>query len=163
MKLSDGISRLNEWIAKVASWFALALTLVVTFEVCMRYFFRAPTIWSFEISWMLYAAQFMLGWAFTHHIGGHVKVGVIYERFSPSNQRRLDIFFNVLFLFPLCVLLVIYGAKYAGTSWMIKEGSHFTIWSPPIYPIKTLIPFVFLMLGLQALVDMLDKKKRGDK
>ncbi len=159
MQFSDGVGRFNEETARVASWFALFLTLVVTYEVFMRYFFRSPSIWAFEISWQLYAAHFMLGWAFVEREGKHVRVDVIYNKFSPRVRRFLDLFFFFGLLLPLVGFIVFYGVQYAGHSWMIQEGSHFTIWSPPIYPIKTLIPFCFFMLGLQGSLNLLRKSK----
>jgi len=168
MKFYEWFSSLNEWMAKIASWFALILTLVVSYDVSMRYFFHAPTIWAFEISWMLYAAHFLLGFTYVLHLGGHVRVDVVYDKFSPRVKAILDTAFLLVCLLPVCFVVVIYGTPYAYRSWAIREGSHFTLWAPAAYPIKTLIPLVFLMLGVQGILEVLrqvklikNKKEKG--
>lgn len=165
MKFYAWVSKLNEWIAKIGSWFALFLTIVVSYDVTMRYFFRAPTIWAFEISWMLYAAHFLCGLAYTLHLGGHVRVDVIYDKFSPRVKSILDTAFLLFCLLPVCFVIVIYGVPYALRSWIIREGSHFTIWAPASYPIKTLIPLMFFLLGLQGVLEVLRQLKiiKGEK
>lgn len=159
MKFYKWITNFNEWLAKIGSWFALFLTLVVCYDVSMRYFFRAPTMWAFEISWMLYAAHFLLGLGYTLHQKGHVRVDVIYDRFSPRTKQILEIFFLLGCLLPVCVVIIVFGIPFSINAWILREGSHFTIWSPPIYPIKTLIPFIFLMLGLQGVLEVLRELK----
>ena len=48
------------WVA----WLNVPLVLVVSYEVFARYVFHAPTIWSFDVTYMLYGTIFMLGSAY---------------------------------------------------------------------------------------------------
>ena len=62
LSVLDGIS---EWSGKTVSWLVLVLTLVIGYEIVMRYLFNAPTKWSFDISYMLGGSYFLLGEAYT--------------------------------------------------------------------------------------------------
>ena len=53
LRMQDGLS---EWVGRVISWLALVLILTLIYEVGSRYFFNAPTIWSHELSTMIFGA-----------------------------------------------------------------------------------------------------------
>ena len=57
------------WVA----WLNLPLVVVVAWEVIARYFFHAPTVWSFDVTYMLYGTIFMLGAAYALHKGAHIR------------------------------------------------------------------------------------------
>jgi len=71
-KISSAIDSFNR---KEGEWCALLiipLTLVVIYEVIMRYVFDAPTIWGFEATTFIYGVHFMLGLAYTDVTDGNV-------------------------------------------------------------------------------------------
>ena len=44
------IDSLSLWIGKSFAWLILILTLGISYEVLVRYVFRAPTTWAFDFS-----------------------------------------------------------------------------------------------------------------
>lgn len=56
---------LSAWFGKVFAWSIMVMTLGIGYEVVVRYFFRAPTPWAFDLSYMLYGALFMIAGAYT--------------------------------------------------------------------------------------------------
>ena len=72
------------WIA----WLNLPLVLAVSYEVVARYFFNAPTIWVFDVTYMLYGTIFMLGAAYALHKGAHIRTDFFFENWSNQDQRR---------------------------------------------------------------------------
>ena len=123
------------------------------YDVVMRYFFKAPTKWAYELTWMEYGALFMLGGAYglRHHI--HVRVDVIYNTYSPRAQAIFDALMYLIIFFPLYTLLIIFGTQYAAYSWTIWEHSYLSYWQPAVYPIKTVIPVAFTLFLLQGLAE----------
>ena len=91
---------------------------------------------------MLVAAYTLL-----HH--GHVRIDLIYSRFSPRVRASLDIATYLVFFFPFCYILLEQGWIYAATSWAQNEtsGSAALPWVPHI---KTVIPVTAGMLLLQG-------------
>ena len=52
-RLLLGIDRFSTLVGQTFAWSILVLTFVVTYEVVMRYAFRAPTTWAYDTSYML--------------------------------------------------------------------------------------------------------------
>jgi len=162
MKIYKFVSALNVGIAKIAAWFAILLMLIVCFDVAMRYLFNSPTIWAFDLSWMLYSAHFLLGLAYASHLKSHIRVDVLFEKFSFRRRRILDICFYFLFVIPFAAVILIYGIPNVINSWVMREGSNYTIWAPAIYPVKTLIPVAIFLYALQEGMELF-KTYRSDK
>jgi TRAP-type mannitol/chloroaromatic compound transport system permease small subunit len=151
MKALNYIGKANEFLVSFFSWFALALAIAEGYEVGMRYFFSAPTFWAYEISWMFYSVIWLMAMGYCEYRGQHVKVDVLFNKLSLRARSFLLLFFYVVAFFPFCVAMIIYTTKYALVSWSLLEGSHLTMWGPPVYPIKTLMVVGFILLTLQGL------------
>lgn len=141
---------INDWTGKIFSWTVAVLTVIVVFEVVLRYFFNSPTICNFEITKQIYGFYFMIlaGYALLH--GSHVSVDILYERISKRNKAIVDIISYLIFFFPFCCVILIYGTYFALDSWRDLETS----WSAcgcPLYPIKTIVPVSFFLITIQGI------------
>ena len=74
------------WIA----WLNLILVVVVVWEVAARYLFNAPTVWSYDLTYMLYGAIFMLGSAYALHKGAHIRTDFFWEKWSIRTKGMID-------------------------------------------------------------------------
>ena len=145
----QSIERLNEWIGRICSVTILAITAIVVYEVVLRYVFNSPTIWGFETTTMLYAFYFMIVGGYTLLHSDHVSVDFFYERLSSKGKAVLDIISYIVFFFPFTTVLLIYGYRFARDSWAIREKS-WSVFAPPVYPVKTVIPVTALLLLIQG-------------
>ena len=73
------IDRFSDVTGKLIALSMLFLVGSITYEVVARYFFRAPTVWVFESSYMVNGAAFMLGCAYALHKGAHVRTDIFWE------------------------------------------------------------------------------------
>ena len=146
----DGISA---WVGKTFSWLILVLTLITSYDVLMRYLFKAPTRWAFDASYMLYGTLFMMGGAYTLSRNGHVRGDMIYRNLPPRVQATLDLVLYIVFFFPGVIALVWAGYHFAAFSWAIGERSMNSPGGPPIYPLKTVIPVAAFFLLLQGVAE----------
>jgi TRAP-type mannitol/chloroaromatic compound transport system permease small subunit len=94
-----------------------------------------------------------MGGAYSHYYRAHVRVDILYLRFSQRTRAILDV---VTFFFTFLYLgsLVWVGMKYALESLKVfeKTGSP---WNPPIYPLKFAIPLGALLLLLQSIANFI--------
>ncbi|MBA7537145.1 hypothetical protein ES705_29412 [subsurface metagenome] len=109
------IDLVSDWTAKVISWLAVALVVVLVFDVVERYVFGGATIWAYETGVMLGATIYIMGWAYVHRIREHIRVDVFYVHLSPRVQVIIDIVGTLLFLLPLLYVMIdtsifLYGA-----------------------------------------------------
>ena len=147
------VDKLNDWVGKVVSFFILVVALVIGYEIVLRYIFNNPTKWAHETSTMFFGAFIILGGAYTLLHGSHVSMDLIYGRLSVRKKAILDVITFILFAL-FCYALIWYGGKTAWKSILLLERGS-TVWGPPIYPFRLLLPlgaFLLLLQGLAKLV-----------
>lgn len=152
--LCHGLDQLSEWTGRIFCWLIVPLTLLIIFEVITRRFFGQPTIWTFEISKFLYAAHFMLIIGYALLYKAHVSVDVLFVRLSPRAQAILSLITSVIFLFLFSAIIMWQGTIFAMTSWAMKEIT-WSVFHPPVYPVKTVVPVTGLFLALQGTSDFI--------
>ncbi len=154
-KLLHTIDAVSEYSGKAIAWLVLLLTVVLCYEVVMRYAFNAPTKWAFDMSYMLGGSYFILGQAYTLQKRKHVRIDLFYTLFAPRTKAALEIFFYLLFFFPLFGLLLYHLIPYVYFSWIMQERSMQGYWMPILYPFKTVMPVGVFLLLLQGLAEFL--------
>jgi TRAP-type mannitol/chloroaromatic compound transport system permease small subunit len=73
----EAIDAVANWCGRIVAWLIIPMTIAVTWEVVARHFFRAPTIWAFDVTYMLYGTHFMIGTAYTLMRVGHVRTDML--------------------------------------------------------------------------------------
>ena len=142
---------------KEGEWSALLiipLTIVVIYEVILRYVFDSPTIWGFEATTFIYGVHFMLGLAYTDVTDGHVKVDIFTARMKPRTQSIIVIVTNLVIFLPVFSCMTIWAWKYAITSTRLRELNS-TSWAPSIWPIKLIMAVCFSILLIQGISTVL--------
>jgi TRAP-type mannitol/chloroaromatic compound transport system permease small subunit len=148
------IDRLSTLVGQTGSWAILVLTAAIVYDVTARRFFRAPTDWGYDVSYMLYGLLFMLAGAYALSRNGHVRGDFLYRNFSPALQAKFDLTLYILFFFPAIMAFMISGFHFFELSFMQNERSSVSPGGPIIWPFKFLIPAVGLLLLLQGLVEV---------
>jgi len=143
------VDSMNEWLGKILSAMIAVLVLLTVVEVIARYFFNSPTIWNFEVSTQLYGFYFIMLIGYTLKHNGHVSVEIIYSMFRPRTRAALNVICYLVFFFPFCWIFIWQGTLFAGQAWGMMERSQ-SAFSPPLYPIKTIMPIAAILLGLQG-------------
>lgn len=145
---------LSTWVGKAFAWLILVLTLGVSYEVMVRYLFRAPTTWAFDFSYINYGALFLMAGAYTLCRNGHVRADVIYRFLKPRTQASFDLVLYILFYIPAVLALVYSGWNYASTSVRFREVSIFSPAGIPVFPLKALIPATGVLLLIQGIAEI---------
>ena len=134
------------WIGRAFAWGIFILTAAVMYEVIMRYFFNAPTLWAFDFTIQMYGAVFMMGGASAMSTKTHVKADMYYNKLSEKGQAILDLILFICFYAPGVFALTYAGYFYAKKAWIVHETS----WNSPaqiqVYFSKSLIPIAGLLL-----------------
>lgn len=157
------IDRLSVWSGKLIAWVILLMTLLISYDVVMRYLskpFGAPirAIWftyyySYDMSYYLYAILFMIGGAYALSRGQHLRGDVFYRLWPVRVQAAIDLVLYVVAFFPGIIALISVGTQWAAASWAIHELSFSTAAAPPIYPLKTVIPIAGALMAIQGVAE----------
>jgi TRAP-type mannitol/chloroaromatic compound transport system permease small subunit len=147
------VDEISTWVGKTFAWCILILTFTTSYDVFMRYLFRAPTEWAFDASYMLYGTLLMMAGAYTLARNGHVRGDFIYRAWSPRTQAKWDLALYFLFFFPGMLAFIYAGYGYARLSWLTNEHSSASPFGPPVYHFKSLIPIVGVLMVMQGAVE----------
>ena len=105
------IDRFSDAVGLAVAWLNVPLVIFVAYEVIARYFFNAPTIWSYDVTYMLYSAIFMLGAAYALHLGAHIRTDFFFESWSTRTKGIIDSVAYLALFFPSLILFFIVGAE----------------------------------------------------
>jgi TRAP-type mannitol/chloroaromatic compound transport system permease small subunit len=154
-KLLLFVDKISTWVGHAFSWFIVALTLLISWEVFSRYALDHPHAWAFDAMIQMYGTLFMMAGAYTLAKNGHVRGDVLYGFFTPRSQAALDLTLYILFFIPGVMALVWAGYTFAAESWAIRESSNITAEGPPYYPFKTVIPLAGAFVLVQGVVEII--------
>jgi TRAP-type mannitol/chloroaromatic compound transport system permease small subunit len=145
------LDALNESIGRVIAWLTLLMVLVTFAVVVLRYAFDLGWIAMQESIVYMHAAVFLLGAAYTLKQDGHVRVDVLYHRFSTRKKALVDLIGGLLLLLPVAIYILWSSWGYVAESWTLLEASRETGGLPLVFLLKSLIPVMAGMLLLQGL------------
>ncbi len=156
MSLSRHIDNLNEKVAEAVSWALLAAVIICAGNALMRYILNYSSNAWLEIQWYLYAAMFMLASAYTLRRDEHVRIDVIVGRLSKRTQVWIDLLGFLIFLLPICLLILWYGIPYALLSIQSQEMSS-NAGGLIVWPAKVLLPIGFALIVLQGISEIIKR------
>ena len=146
-KVLGFIDAMSEWTGKAVSYLITVLALIVGFGVVARYFFNHPMEWAPELSSMVFGTFAILGGAYVLRMDSHVNMDIFHRLLPPRPRALLNLCTSILSFSFVGVLLWEGG----GSAWVsIRTLEHAsTIWAPPLYPVKSMLPVGAFLLLLQ--------------
>lgn len=154
MKLIRSIEALTRFAGWLGAFLVFPLIGALIIEVLSRYVAGRPTLWAFEVSYMVMGAMFMLGMANALRINQHVSVDIVTLKLSPRANAAIRAIGYVLFL-PVSAWLVWELSKYALAAFETNERSGRSAWNPVVWPIFTVWLAGFALLTLQVVAELL--------
>jgi len=150
IRIVRAIDRFTDTTGTWIAWLNVPLVVVVAYEVISRYAFGAPTAWSFDLTYMLYGAIFMLGSAYALHKGAHIRTDFFFEKWSIRTRGVIDSTAYIVFFFPSLFLFLIVSGAEGWYAFEIGETSEQTPWRPILWPFKMVVPLTCLLLMIQG-------------
>jgi TRAP-type mannitol/chloroaromatic compound transport system permease small subunit len=150
IKAVNVIDKFTDTTGTWVAWLNVPLVLAVAYEVFARYAFNAPTIWSFDVTYMLYGTIFMLGAAYALHKGAHIRTDFFFEKWSIRTKGIIDSTAYLVFFFPAIFTFLIVSWNEGWYAYTIGETSEQTPWRPILWPFKLVVPLACLLLLIQG-------------
>ena len=152
LRCIDGIS---EWVGKGVAWIVLAMVLLVSYDVAMRYFFKSGSVALQELEWHLFSIIFLIGGAYTLKHDDHVRLDLIYKSRFMNDYRRawLNLVGSILFLIPFCALIIICSWPFLSQSFTYAESSPDAGGLSHRWLLKSAIPAGFGLLLIHGIGD----------
>lgn len=147
LKLLDLIALATSRLAEGA---AAILVLAMVWEVFARYALHAPTVWAFDVAYMMNGAIFLLGMAWVMRQKEHISIDVVRKHLPASLMRIADVVLYLFVLFPLFAVLSKVSIHKAWMAWKLSEVEMVSPWAPLMWPF-----YACIAIGLVAFTSQL--------
>lgn len=148
------VESFQEFIGKIVGLINYILVFVVLYEVVSRKLFKSPTVWGFDLSYMLYGTMFMLGLGYALKHGSHVRIDIIYAYLKPKKKAILDLIGYTIFFLPFIIVCLKVSYDFGMQSFAMREQS-MSVWQVPIYPFKIMMFLGFVLVFVQGIVEII--------
>lgn len=149
--VARSLDRGVERIGRLSAWLTLALVLLVAGNVLFRYAFHVSSVGLQELEWHLLALIAMLGSVYTLQRDEHVRVDVLWQRYSPRGRRILGALIAAGIIVPMAVWIGWLSVDYVAKSYHMGEISPDPGGLPYRYLVKAVIPLGFALIAIQGL------------
>lgn len=150
VRLADLLDSVNRAVGSAARWLALSMVLLQFAVVLLRYAFGVSHVFLGEGVLYMHAALFMLGSGYTLLVGGHVRVDILYARFSGRRRLLVDLLGAHVFLLPSMLALLWFSWPMVRNSWEAWEGAISVGGIPALFILKSLVPAFCALMALQG-------------
>ncbi len=130
------------------------ISIIVAYEVFMRYVLRAPTTWVQEVSIYLCMAVGLLGAAFALKNNHHFSITILVDRLSVQNAWRIKLLTNLMGIIYSSIF-VFKGSQMAQFSYVMKDVSN-GVMAIPLWIPWLLVPLGGILLTLQFINKLSD-------
>jgi len=154
-KFSTLIDCTTQAISNAVAWLTAIMAATMFITVVLRYGFNIGSIAAQESITYMHGMVFMLAIAHTLKIDGHVRVDILYQRWGAKGQAIVNLCGSLFLLLPVCVFITYISWDYVATSWSYFEGSREAGGIDGVFLLKSLIPFMSILLLLQGISEAL--------
>jgi TRAP-type mannitol/chloroaromatic compound transport system permease small subunit len=156
LALSRLIDATNERVGGLVRWLILAAVLISAGNALVRKLFNVGSNAYLEIQWYLFAGVFMLGAGYVFLHNAHVRIDFVSSKLSKRTNALIDAIGIVVFLIPLCLILIHQSWPLFHKAWVTGEVSS-NAGGLIRWPVLLLIPLGFALLLLQALSELVKR------
>lgn len=149
-RLGRRLETFVERVGRASAWLTLALALLVAGNVLARYLFRVSSVPLQELEWHLLAVMALLGASYTLQQGEHVRVDILYQRYSEGARRWLDALVPPLLIVPIALFVAYLSLHFVAQAHGIQEGSPDPGGLPHRFLLKAFIPVGFGLVAVQG-------------
>ncbi|MDJ0931758.1 TRAP transporter small permease subunit [Breoghania sp.] len=140
----DALSRV---IGHIAMYLVFAMMGILLYSSFMKSFF-IPPLWGLEMAQFLMVGYYIMGGAWLLQSDNHVRMDLIYSRWTPRTRAAIDAVTVLFLLFYLGVLL--YGGL-SSTAYALEYGERsYSAWRPYMAPIKIIMCAGIVLMLLQT-------------
>ena len=139
----------NRVIGRLVMYLIFAMMGVLLFSSGSRTFLNTSHIWVVETAQFMLAAYYLLGGAYSLQLDSHVRMDLLYSRWSPRTRALVDALTIGFLIFYLVFLLV---GGISSTQYALQYGQkNYSSWAPPLSPIKIIMTIGIALMLLQAI------------
>jgi TRAP-type mannitol/chloroaromatic compound transport system permease small subunit len=142
------VDAVNRVVGRFAMYMIFAMIGLLLYSAITKAFF-IPPLWTLEMAQFAMAAYYILGGGYSMQLQSHVRMDLLYERWTTRGKCFVDSITAFCLIFYLILLL--YGGL-SSTDYALQYGEKsFSSWAPPMAPIKITMCVGIALMLLQAI------------
>jgi TRAP-type mannitol/chloroaromatic compound transport system permease small subunit len=142
------VDKVNRVVGLFAMYMVFLMIGVLFYSTISKNFFN-PSLWTLEMAQFAMVAYYLLGGGYSMQIESHVRMDLIYSRWSDRTKAVLDAI-TVFFLIFYLGLLLFGGIS--STRYAVEYGEKsYSSWAPPMAPIKIIMCIGITLMLLQVI------------
>ena len=166
-RLLDRLLLVCDWIGKANAWLLIPMALAVIaavifsqfnlsrllqWETDLPLFGQQLTVISIvELQWHLFGIFVLTGGSWVLQHDRHIRVDLLYARFSPLWRNIVNLIGDLAFLLPFCAVIFWFSLAMVQRSYLAGEGSDYDALMDR-YLIKSILPIAFGLLFINGLL-----------
>jgi TRAP-type mannitol/chloroaromatic compound transport system permease small subunit len=156
LRLSHAIDWFNRQVGRAIIWLVLAAVLVSAGNAVARKTLSVSSNAWLEVQWYMFAAVFLLGAGYTFLRDSHVRIDFVSAKLRPRTRSAIDIVGIVVFLIPLCLLMINLSWPLVVGAWATGEMSQ-NAGGLIRWPVYALIPAGMTLLLAQSISELIKR------
>jgi TRAP-type mannitol/chloroaromatic compound transport system permease small subunit len=156
LRVSTAIDALNRYLGRFLTWLILVAVVISAGNAIVRKAFNVSSNAFLEIQWYLFSAVFLLGAGYAFLKNAHVRIDFVAHHLSARTRNLIDAVGIVVFLLPLCWLMIDLGWPIFSNAWTSGEMSQ-NAGGLIRWPAYLLIPVGFALLALQGFSELIKR------
>jgi TRAP-type mannitol/chloroaromatic compound transport system permease small subunit len=156
LKFSRLMDSLTSKLGSLIIWLILGSTLISAANAIVRKAFDTSSNAFLEIQWYLFSASFLLAAGYTLFNGEHVKIDLIYNRWSKRARTWIDVFGLTVFLTPVCLAVLYFSLPFFWQAFRSGEVSG-NAGGLIRWPVYLMLPLGFTLLLLQGWSELIKR------
>ena len=142
------VDAINNVVGKFAMYLIFAMVGILMYSSISKTFFL-PALWTLEMAQFTMVTYYLLGGGYSLQMGAHVRMDLVYGRWSERTRARID---SVTIMFLIFFLVILLYGGISSTLYALEYGeTSRSIWSPKMAPVKIIMDIGILLTLLQAI------------
>ncbi len=135
-------------IGRAVMYLIFVMIAVLLLGALTRNVLHMPLSWTVEMAQFIITAYYIAGGAYSMILREHVRMDLLYERFSEKTRARVDVVTTFFLIFYLVTLLI---GSISSTMYAIEYGQrNFSQWNPSMIPIKIIMVAGIVLMILES-------------
>ena len=141
------VEAVSRFVGRIAMYGIFAMIGLLLYSSISKSFFL-PSIWTLEMAQFFMVGYFLLGGAYSMQLGAHVRMDLVYGRFSRKARGFTDSITSVCLLVYLALLL--WGGLSSTHYALEYDEQSYSAWAPYMAPVKIVMVFGIVIMLLQT-------------
>ena len=142
------VDAVNRVVGLFAMYLVFGMIGILFYSAMSKTFFD-PSLWTLEVAQFTMVAYYLLGGGYSMQIDSHVRMDLLYSRWSDRTKAVVDVV-TILFLI-LYLGFLLYGAL-SSTEYALQYGEKsYSSWAPRMAPIKIIMCIGIVLMLLQVI------------